>query len=85
MPSGISVPGEVFAMAAFKCSEFRPGIGGTDARIIALEIALVALTRELGYVLTHLDGANFTPEERERVIVDLTERVKEAVDNGKAS
>ena len=72
-------------MAAFKCSEFRPGIGSTEARIRALETALAVLTRELGYVLTHLDGANFTPEEREQFISELTERVKEAVDYGETS
>lgn len=72
-------------MAAFKCSEFRPSPGSADSRIYALEAALTALTRELAYVLNHLDGNNFTPEERESFISNLVERVKEAVDHGTAS
>ena len=72
-------------MATLKCSEFRPAMGGTEARVHALEAALVALTRELGYVLSHLDGANFTPEGREQLVAELTERVKEAVDHGETA
>ena len=72
-------------MATFKCSEFRPASGGTDARVSALERALSVLTRELGYVLTHLDEANFTPEERERFVTDMEKRIKEAVDYGTAT
>lgn len=72
-------------MAAFKCSEFRPSPGSAEARIHALEAAMTALTRELGYVLNHLDGNNFTPEERESFVSELVEQVKEAVDNGTAS
>lgn len=72
-------------MATFKCSEFRPASGGTEARVNALEAALVVLTRELGYVLSHLDGTNFTPEGRDQFVAELTERVKEAVDHGETS
>ncbi len=73
-------------MSTCKISEFRPASQGTpEARIRALETALAVLTRELSFVLTHLDDANFTPEERERFISDLTERVKEAVDYGETS
>lgn len=72
-------------MATCKIPEFRSTGGTADSRIGALERALSELTRELGYVLTHLDGANFTPEEREQLMTELTERVKEAVDDGKTA
>lgn len=72
-------------MATCKIPEFRPSGGSADARIGALERALSALTRELGYVLTHLEEANFTEEERERFVSDLEERIKEAMDHGTAT
>lgn len=72
-------------MATLKCSEFRPAEGGMESRVHALETALVVLTRELGYVLTHLDKANFAEEERERFVSDLEKRIKEAVDYGTAT
>ncbi len=69
-------------MATCKIPEFTPASGTVDARVSALERALSVLTRELGYVLTHLDEANFTPEERERFVTDMGKRIKEAVDYG---
>ena len=72
-------------MAACKIPEFTPASGTVDARVSALERALSVLTRELGYVLSHLDGANFTPEGRDQFVAELTERVKEAVDHGETS
>ena len=72
-------------MAACKIPEFTPASGTVDARVYALERALSVLTRELGYVLTHLDEANFTPEERERFVTDMEKRIKEAVDYGTAT
>lgn len=72
-------------MATCKIPEFTPVSGTVDARVSALERALSVLTRELGYVLTHLDDANFTPEERERFATDMEKRIKEAVDYGTAT
>ena len=72
-------------MAACKIPEFTPASGTVDTRVSALERALSVLTRELGYVLSHLDGANFTPEGRDQFVAELTERVKEAVDHGETS
>jgi hypothetical protein len=72
-------------MATCKIPEFTPVSGTVDARVYALERALSVLTRELGYVLTHLDEANFTPEERELFVTDMEKRIKEAVDYGTAT
>ncbi len=85
MPSGTSGREEVRAVASFKCSDFRPADGSSESRIRALENALAALTRELGYVLTHLDSANFAQDERERFLSDMDKRIKEAVDYGTAT
>ncbi len=72
-------------MATCKIPEFRPTSGTAEARIGALERALSELTRELAYVLTHLDSANITPDERERILSVLENRIKEAVDYGTAT
>lgn len=73
-------------MATCKISEFLPASQGTpEARIHALETALAYLTRELSYVLSHLDDANFTPEERDRFVSEVTARVKEDVGYGETS
>ena len=72
-------------MATCKIPEFTPASGTVDARVSALERVLSVLTRELSYVLTHLDEANFTPEERERFVTDMEKRIKEAVDYGTAT
>ena len=72
-------------MAACKIPEFTPASGTVDTRVSALERALSVLTRELSYVLTHLDEANFTPEERDRFVTDMEKRIKEAVDYGTAT
>ena len=72
-------------MATCKIHEFTPASGTVDARVSALERALSVLTRELGYVLTHLDETNFTPEEREQFVTNMEKRIKEAVDYGTAT
>ena len=59
-------------MARYKVESYVPKGHDQDERIRSLEQYVGRMSRELEYVLGHLDKDNFTPEERERIRKELT-------------
>ena len=58
-------------MAQYKIEAFVPKGHDVGERVRSLEQYVGRLSRELDYILGHLDKDNFTPEERARIRNEL--------------
>ena len=61
-------------MARYKMGKYVPSGDELAERVRSLESYVNRMSKELEYVLSHLDKYNFTAEERERIRNELTKQ-----------